>query len=237
MPFLSSLSRRDCQPELMDDPTLDPLEHKKALAGLARINRFSNSAGVLWPSLEKFYANNSSRPLRVLDIATGSGDVPIALAKRASQKGMQIEFAGCDFSPIAVENAKHQATQAGLKIEFFPLNVLEEPLPEGYDVLTSSLFFHHLSREHALLLLAKMAKVTQLVLINDLNRGRLNYLLVWLASHALTRSYVVHVDGPLSVRAAFTKAEFLKLSEEAGVQNGSIRSKFPARFLYEWRKA
>ncbi len=237
MPFLSALSQRDCQPELMDDPTLDPKEHRKALAGLARINRFSNSVGVLWPSLKKFYASNPKRPLRVLDIATGSGDVPIALAKRAAQKGLQIEFAGCDFSPVAIENAKQQATQAGVKADFFPLNVLEEPLPEGYDVLTCSLFFHHLSREHALLLLAKMAKVSQLVLINDLNRGRLNYLLVWLASHVLTRSYVVRVDGPLSVRAAFTKAEFLKLAEDASVTNGSIQSKFPARFLYEWRKA
>lgn len=236
MPILSSLAVRNCQPELMDDPALDPREHQKALRGLARINRLSNSAGVLWPALKRFYARSSQRPLRVLDLATGSGDVPIALAKRAARAGMALQFSGCDFSPVAIESARRQAQSSGVSIDFFQMNVLQEELPEGYDVCTCSLFFHHLDTEQALILLQKMSRVSQLILINDLCRGRLNYLLVWLAARLLSRSYVVHTDGPLSVRAAFTKAEFLELAEQAGLKQGQIADRFPCRFLYQWEK-
>ena len=47
------LARRDRQPELMDDPALDPAEHRVALAALARINRISRSAGILWPAVKE----------------------------------------------------------------------------------------------------------------------------------------------------------------------------------------
>ena len=49
MPVWSTLARRERIPELMDDPGLDPAEHRHALAGLARINRLSRSVAVLWP--------------------------------------------------------------------------------------------------------------------------------------------------------------------------------------------
>ena len=37
--------------ELMDDPALDPREHHAALAGLKRLNAWSKSARILWPSI------------------------------------------------------------------------------------------------------------------------------------------------------------------------------------------
>src|SRR5262249_55349329 len=39
VPVLDSLDRREQIPELMDDPGIDPAEHRAALAALARINR------------------------------------------------------------------------------------------------------------------------------------------------------------------------------------------------------
>jgi hypothetical protein len=72
--FLSALPRR-LQPELMDQPGLDPARHRQALRGLRRINFWSRSAGILWPALAGL-ARAAQRPLRVLDQATGGGDVP-----------------------------------------------------------------------------------------------------------------------------------------------------------------
>jgi hypothetical protein len=96
-----SLAHRHRQPELMDDPALDPVEHRRALAGLARINAVSGSAKVLWPALRTL-ARQHARPLRVLDIATGSGDVPLALHRLAVKENLPITFAGCDLSPVAI---------------------------------------------------------------------------------------------------------------------------------------
>lgn len=66
----------------MDQPDLSPAKHRAALAGLSRINWFSRSDAIFWPGIARL-ATNSPVPLRILDVATGAGDVPIRLWKRA----------------------------------------------------------------------------------------------------------------------------------------------------------
>jgi SAM-dependent methyltransferase len=229
---LAGLRTRARIPELMDDPAIDPGEHRHALAGLARLNRFSNSAGVLWPPLAAL-ARELKRPVRVLDVATGSGDVPRALLARATRAGAALEVQGCDISPTAVREAERQCPAA----RFFAHDALRDPLPSGFDAVTCSLFLHHLSDGEAVSLLANMARAGAAVLVNDLSRSRFNYCGVWLACRLLTRSRVVRFDGPASVRSAFTPAEALAVAERAGLRGARVRGKFPARFLLTWTRA
>ena len=96
---------------------------------------------------------------------------------------------------------------------------------------------HHLAVDDAVTLLARCAAATDgLVLVNDLARSRWNLGLVWLATRLLTRSHVVHVDGPLSVRAAFTASEARELAERAGLAGATVSGRFPCRWLLTWRK-
>src|SRR5439155_9017041 len=93
----------------------------------------------------------------------------------------------------------------------------------GYDVVMCSLFLHHLSDEQAPVLLRAMADAAgSLVLINDLRRSRLGYTLAWLGCRLLTRSPIVHVDGPRSVAAAFSPEEALRIAERAGLHGATI---------------
>jgi len=227
MPFLA---RRERIPELMDDPALDPAERRRALAGLARLNRVSDSPGVLWPTLRELARGGG--PVRVLDVATGSGDVPRALAAKAARARMpNVTFAGCDISPTAVEAAN--AAAPGLT--FFVHDALRDPLPAGYDVVTCSLFLHHLSDEDAVTLLSRMAAAAgRMVLVNDLARSRFNFAAVWAACRLLTRSRVVRFDGPASVRSAFTAAEAAARAARAGLAGAVVRRRFPCRYLLRW---
>ena len=77
------MSRRDRQPELMDDPDLEPGRHRHALAGLARLNRVSGSGRLVWSALRDLAVQGGAEPLRILDLATGGGDVPLALVRCA----------------------------------------------------------------------------------------------------------------------------------------------------------
>jgi hypothetical protein len=74
-----------------------------------------------------------------------------------------------------------------------------------------------------------------MVLINDLIRSRLGYVLAYLGTRILTGSKIVRYDGPQSVRAAFTIPEAQQLAEQAGLQNAAISRHWPARFLLRWR--
>lgn len=233
MPFLAALARRERIDELMDDPALAPAAHRRALAGLARLNRVSDSPGVLWPAVRGLARGGA--PVRVLDVATGSGDVPRALAAKAARAGLtNLRIAGCDISPTAVQAASRSAPG----LTFFVHDALRDPLPTGYDVVTCSLFLHHLSEADAATLLGRMAAAAgRLVLVNDLDRSRFSYLAVWAACRLLTRSPVVRFDGPASVRSAFTAEEARALAERAGLAGATVRRRFPCRYLLTWERS
>jgi 2-polyprenyl-3-methyl-5-hydroxy-6-metoxy-1,4-benzoquinol methylase len=123
-------------------------------------------------------------------------------------------------------------------VEFFQLDVLEDAWPESrYDVVMNSLFLHHLSEEGVLRLLVRMREAGGLVVVDDLLRTRAGYWLAWLGCRLLSRSPVVHFDGPVSVESAFSVAEVMALAERAGLSGAGLRRHWPERFLLTWRAA
>src|SRR5260370_18120119 len=124
------LEQRRSRPEVMDQPGLDPAQHARALRGLARINWWSRSSGILWPALLA-QARAAGGPLRVLDLATGAGDVPIRLGRRARRAGVPVRIEGCDVSSVAVDYARRRAERVGAAVRFFVPTPLARPLLSG----------------------------------------------------------------------------------------------------------
>lgn len=225
------------RPELMDDPDLEEEEHLAALEGLSRLNRLSRSARLFWRPLAGLAQRLGHRTLRVLDVASGAGDIPLTLWRRARRSGLELEIHGVDFSPRAVEWARRNAWQAGAPLQFHTLNVLEDEFPSSYDALISSLFLHHLSDGQVVTVLHKMAQAARhLVLIHDLRRSPDAVWLAWGASRLFTRSHVVAVDAPRSVRAAFTREELEALANAAGLLGAAVTRRWPYRLLLSWER-
>jgi len=232
------LRERRRQPELMDEPGLDPRAHSLALKGLERINRWSRSNSIVWPPMRELARRQPNQALRVLDVATGAGDMPIRLWHRARRTGVCLEIEACDISPHALEYARSRAKAVGARTRFFTLDVLHDPLPTDYDVVMSSLFLHHLEEGDAIDLLRRMsAAARQLVLVNDLRRGVAGFLLAYVGTRVLSSSPIVHIDGPRSVEAAFTVAEARHLAHEAGLTGAAVVRRWPCRWLLTWRRA
>jgi 2-polyprenyl-3-methyl-5-hydroxy-6-metoxy-1,4-benzoquinol methylase len=237
MPFPASLRERHRQPEIMDQPGLEARRHFHALEGLANLNCWSGSARILWPPLRAEARQVGLRPLRVLDIATGGGDIPISLWRKAQRAGVSLEIEGSDVSAQAAAYAQQRADSAMVGVRFFQLDVLKDTIPAGYDVLLCSLFLHHLDEAEAVHVLRRLGEAAgRLVLINDLVRNYANFVLVSLAAHLLTTSKMVHVDGPRSVQAAFTVEEMRTLAREAGLAGASVERRYPCRMLLTWRR-
>jgi 2-polyprenyl-3-methyl-5-hydroxy-6-metoxy-1,4-benzoquinol methylase len=236
MPMGIDMSRRWLRPELMDQPDLEERRHDLALEGLARINWWSGSAGILWPAIRDLARQLQPEPVRILDVASGAGDVPIRLWHKARRTGVALQVDGCDISPAAVAFASQRAAKRNALVRFFPWDALAKPLPDGYDVVTSSLFLHHLEEEKAQLLLRRMAQAARhLVLVNDLRRGWLGFALAFLGTRFLSLSRIVHVDGPRSVEAAYTGSEALALARRAGLEGAAVAPRWPFRFLLTYR--
>lgn len=234
---MSYLAVRDRQPELMDDPDLDAASHHQALAGLRRVHAISGTAGTLWKSIRRLASEDSSSPLRVLDVACGGGDLTVALAKRAQRAGLRIQFSGCDVSQTALDYACAAAEARQTEVDFFHANVLADPLPKDFDVVCCSLFLHHLDEEDGVRLLKAMKRAAgRAVLISDLNRSVAGYVLTWCGLRLLTRSKICHVDGPLSVRAAFTPDEAKSLARRAELAGVVVTRHWPQRYLLTWNR-
>jgi 2-polyprenyl-3-methyl-5-hydroxy-6-metoxy-1,4-benzoquinol methylase len=221
----------------MDDPSLDAAEHRRALDGLARINRISGTAGTLWPSLVHAAreAGRSGRTLRVLDVACGGGDIAVALSRRARNAKLPVRIDGCDLSGIAIDRAIELSRRHQTDGDFFACDAIRTELPDGYDAIVCSLFLHHLNDEEARSILENMSRHARLVLVSDLLRSRAAWALTWLGTRLLSRSPVVHTDGPRSVEGAFTLNEVGTLLEEAGMNTATIERVWPMRMLVTWR--
>ena len=227
------------EPEVMDDPALDPGEHAHALKGLQRINRFSRSVNIVQrPILELARAQSEAVPLRILDLATGSGDLPIALALAAAKAGIQTAIHGIDKSETAIRIAREQARARNAPVVFSTADLFADELPADFDVVLCSLFLHHLDPEPAVELLRKMMRAAgRLVLVNDLERTRAGFALAYVGTRLLSTSRVVHIDGPRSVCGAYTRAEARELAERAGLRECRVSGRWPCRYLLEWWRA
>jgi SAM-dependent methyltransferase len=229
------LSARHRVAEIMDDPALDPARHRRALKALERINRVSLTAPRLWSEIARL-ARDGVRPVRVLDVACGGGDVLLDLERRARRAGVDVELHGCDRSAVALDRARARAAGRA-SCTFHECDVLSEPFPTAGHLVTSSLFLHHLSAEAAIHLLRAMGRAAECVLVvQDLRRTLAGYALAWLGLHTLTLSDVARVDGLVSVRAAFTMAEAESLAREAGLGGAVVRRCWPQRFLLRWAR-
>jgi 2-polyprenyl-3-methyl-5-hydroxy-6-metoxy-1,4-benzoquinol methylase len=237
MPILQRLSQRRLQPELMDQPDVNPAQHRGALRGLERINWLSGATRVIWPSIAALAAENPSRPLRVLDVATGAGDVPIRLWRKAARRGLPIEISACDKSRLALSHAEARAKARDTPIKFFEWDALRGGFPGEYDIVISSLFLHHLDEHEAVQFLMHIANTAKMVvLVNDLERSRLGFLLAYAGTRLLTLSPVAHTDGPRSVEGAFSCSEALALARRAGMAEACITRRWPCRYLLSWRR-
>jgi len=224
----------------MDAPDLDPAAHHRALAGLARIHRFSGTVDRLWKPLRALIWREQRR-IRVLEVGCGGGDVLVGLARRAAFERLPIKFTATDRSEQALRRAADRWTDAGLatkRVRFERLDVLTDPLPADADVVLCSLFNHHFTRAQNVALLRKMADAARRrVLIEDLLRCRRGLMLAAVGARVLSRSPIVHTDAVRSVRAAFTMTEFDAVARDAGLDRFTVQPAWPCRFLFQWSPA
>jgi len=227
----------------MDDPALNEAEHRRALVALARINWISRTASQVTRRVVRLLDGNAAPAtgrLRVIDIACGGGDLTAAVARRlGAQLGRQVEIIGIDISERAVTWAhqQHASDSGSASLQFRQADVLADGCP-ACDAAIHSLFLHHLNDAAAVRLLQAMATASAAGgVFSDLLRSRLGLLLAHVGTTMLARSRVARVDGPLSVKAARTTAEYRRLLVAADLPHAQIDRTWPERVCVSWKRA
>lgn len=194
----------------MDLPELAPGFHAQALRGLGRIHRVTGTVGQAVTPLMQLQAR-LGRALRVLDLACGRGDVARAVEARLRREQPESIVDGVDLSATAVALANEAAQRPGA---FRRLDLLQDPLPEGYDAVLCTVFLHHLDEDNVYRVLRGCAKFSAGCMV-DLRPGRWARIVTRVGVRLLSRSPVVHYDGPASVRSAIEPAALQEIARAA----------------------
>ncbi len=210
-------------PELLDSPgevSAHDLVH--TLRDIRRANIFGRGTWVVKYHLKSILKRvPRGQPLRILDLATGSGDIPEELSRWARRNGYDIQFVLTDISPAILEVARQRIIKAGLgeAFSFAVCDACSSPFGDKeFDVVLCSLALHHLDRKQAQDIIVEMSRLSRRgFIINDVYRARGAWLLAWLLTHLTTTNRLTRHDGPASVLRAFTPREVKRIASLANV--------------------
>jgi SAM-dependent methyltransferase len=217
--------------ERMDEPGQDRAELARSLADLRAVNRWLGGTRVVLHHLAGLVERHPRGSYRVLDVGTGSGDIPLAVAEWGRRRGIVIEIVATDNHPTTLELARaHTAAEPAVAVEHADARRL--PYPDGsFDFALCSTALHHFGEGDDLRVLRELARVCRIgLIVSDLARSRPALLGARLLAATVWRRHpVTRHDGPLSVRRSFTPAELRALAARARPLNARVRAHFPFR--------
>lgn len=238
-------------PERMDRPGCDPDDLRRALDGLARAHRaFGGHRLVAGPVVRALAGRRPGR-LRLLDVGTGGGELAAALARRVRRRGWRPRVTLADLHPRTIRIARERWTgaapgaaspgpggRAASPAAFVRLDAPRLPFVDGaFDVAVSAMTLHHLERPGAAAFLREMDRVADgRWLVADVRRSRVALAAVHLLAATLwRRNPFPRVDGPVSVRRAFTPGELRSLLSDAGLPGAGVEGRWPVRLRVRGR--
>ncbi|ARC57579.1 Ubiquinone/menaquinone biosynthesis C-methyltransferase UbiE [Frondihabitans sp. 762G35] len=224
--------------ELMDDPDCDLVALERTYRHFALVNGVvAGWRRVYRRRIRPLLEASPDGRLTVLDIGSGAGDVPRALADRARRDGYHLDILAVDPDPRAhaFATAERRSPVPGAApgrdaTLAFDRTTSRALVDEGrrFDLVLSNHVLHHLDPVDLGDLLDDSARLaTTLVLHNDIERSRLAYLLYAAATLLPFRGSFIRHDGLLSIRRSY-RVDELRREVPAGWK---VEGQFPFRLL------
>jgi SAM-dependent methyltransferase len=203
--------------ELLDHPDADPAIVRESLHHISRSNRWFGGWWAVRRGLSRLCIGlPRGTELTLLDLGTGSGDLPALASSWAARRGWGLRS-------IGLEQHRTAARLAGERgIPTFLAAVPEIPARSAsVDIVLASQLLHHLAPAAIVTLCREASRVARRgVIVADLRRSALALAGFWAGSHLLAFDRVTRADGFTSVRRGFTRTE---LSAQLG--GGGIRAR------------
>jgi SAM-dependent methyltransferase len=218
-------------PEMMDQPCSYE-ELRDCLRSLASVNRLTRAYHPTLDWLNRLYRvlPLQSRPVHIVDVGCGFGDVLRRVHAWAEEKRLPVTLTGIDINRDAIRAAR-EATTPGT-ITFLSGNAYDFQPPQGIDLVISSLVMHHLPNAEIVEFLHWMESVARIGwFINDLHRMPVPYHGFRLLSRFTSWHRFVKHDGPVSILRSFRKEDWRLLCRAAAipVEDYVLREYRPAR--------
>jgi SAM-dependent methyltransferase len=228
--MMSSWRARDAAiTEWLDAETIERAELERNLRDIRRINTLLGWTAFTSRAIIAWMRRDPGRSWTLLDVASGSADIPIAIAKAARRARIDLEITATDRSPQIVAIARERCVDDPMmRVE--TQDALALPYATGsFDIALCTLALHHFEPDAARTLLASLARVGRRVFVYDVVRSPLAYAGVLALTRIAGMSPMTRHDGPASVRRAYSLEEARALASDAGLRNVQAHVRFPYR--------
>jgi ubiquinone/menaquinone biosynthesis C-methylase UbiE len=217
----------EAKPELLDteQPVNPRLE--TSLESLRVLNQYFGAYSLVLHFMRRWL--ETGRTYRILDLATGFGDIPRMLVDWARKRGVSIRIDAVDRHPSTLEIAR-RASAGYPEIDYVRADARNYCEATTYDIVCCSLALHHFSEMDAMKVLRRACELSHdKVLIADLERTWFTWACVKAVTTVATRDAMTRHDARLSVRRAFSYKELGDLAVDAGWRNFGHARFMPAR--------
>jgi len=216
--------------EMMDQPEADPGMLRDDLANIRRINHCLGGHRLIRMECAQFFQKWPLPRVRVLDVCTGSADLPRVFVEECRSYKIKVDLLAIDRNRVMLETARTLSRDYP-EIQFQEADALQLPFEENsFDLVMCNLALHHFSVENAITILQSLGRIAKhRLIVNDLHRGRMlcfgcETLLPLVCHNSMTR-----YDAALSARRAFTWDEMQRMAYHAGFPTIAIRHYFFGR--------
>ena len=213
----------------MDEPDADAHDLRQSLKFIRRINTLLGYTRATIGHLERFSRDwKPGERIDIIDLATGSADIPRAILCWARRKGFNVQVVGVDRHPVTVQAAEAGPPDPRLRI--VQGDVFNLPFGAGsFDYALTAMFLHHLDDAEVVNVLKTLSSLARRgIIISDLLRHYRAY--AWISLFTAFSSPMVRHDAKVSVGQAFSKKEILQLAERAGIKSAHYYRHFGHRF-------
>ena len=219
---------RSAQPEWMDTVAIPEEDFARCLGDLATVNLVTRATVPTLAFLRQASRRcPRDRPLRILDVGSGGGDMLRRIGRWGKRRGQALELTGLDLHPHSTATAVRAGSDL---IRYVNGDIFDWSYGASFDLIISSLFTHHLSDASLVRFLRVMEERSELGwFVNDLHRHPVAYEGFRLMSLAAGWHGFVRHDGAVSVRRAFRVGEWRGYLAAAGIEGAEIRWYFPFR--------
>lgn len=232
MSFLVNTKERSVEIELMDDFSVQGDMIRESLDQIAKINKWLGGNLVTLNGLEKIVKNHpKSKPLTILDLGCGNGDMLREISKFGRKSGYKFILIGIDANEHTIDYAEKLSVNYS-EISYLKQDVFSAELSQiKYDVVLATLFLHHFTDEEILNLISSVVNnVTLGIVINDLDRNSLAYYIFYGLGFFI-RNPMTKKDGLVSILKAFKRVDFERISNSLHLKS-TIKWKWA--FRYQW---
>ena len=222
---MPDFSQRASGLEKMDDLQVTGPDLFQALRELDAINYVLGGNYVTLTAISKFMDEHTAGgKLHIADLGCGSGDMLRRIRRLLEKREVDADLTGVDANPNVIAFAQTH-TPTTCRIRYDALNIFSEEFQKRtFDVITSTLFFHHFTDEELTAFLKKLKQQVRVgMIINDIHRHWFAYYAIKVLTRIFSRSPMVKHDAAVSVLRAFKKKELSAILTRAGLQNFKIR--------------